>query len=304
MEVNPGQATEALLRIGATGLQVEELFSLEALDESHHISALVLLYKWFPAEHRSDLEYYDPQLVHWRQALNRPMLPQAILAAVLNGAKGDIGEALGNLKETLMPLDSVAKTQALSNSPVLHALSQFLGESSGHYSIYVPLHTRIYELSGLAEGPICVGEFQDEDWTDHVKRHLTKRLAEFSEYQVQFSLLAVSLNRKEVAAKKMAALQSQIGALRVRLSEEQDSELQAELQSDLEQKEAALKEHSQVMSEEEDRARKWTQEASWRKHNYVPFILRMLQKLESKGLFPAAIKAAHRRAEQHPEQEA
>ena len=295
-EFNPEQLTEALARL-VSGVQVEELYTLEALEESHHLYAVILLYQWLPATRTSAMHYYDPQLVFWPQALNRPTLSQALLTALLNLQKVDAGPQIAGLRELLLPLDPETKTQVISASPLLTSVAPQASSCEGHYAVYVPLQTKVYELAGLNAGPVSVAEFQDEDWPERLKPYLTQRLAQLSELQVPFSLLTLSANRKELSQHRLSQLHSQLSVLRLRLNEEIDPERQADLLLEVEQKEAQVKEQTQTLQEEEDRSKKWTQETSWRKHNYVPFVLRMLEKLETRGLFPAVIRAANRRAE-------
>lgn len=299
--LNPEQLTEALSKL-ASGLQVEELYTLEALEESRHLYAILLLYQWLPAVQTSSMSYYDPQLVFWPQALNRPTLSQAILTGLLNLQKAELGPQLTSLRDLILPLDPLSKSQAISASPLLTAVAPMASGCEGHYAVYVPMQGKIYELAGLNAGPVCIGEVQDEDWMDCLKRHLAGRLAMLSELQVPFTLLALSANRKETAQHRLSLLHSQLSSLRFRLTESIDPEHQADLQLEIDQKEAQYREQTQTLQEEEDRGRKWAQENSWRKHNYVPFILKMLEKLEARNLFPEVIKAANRRAEK-PEME-
>jgi len=297
--LNPEQLTETLSKL-TSGLQVEELYTLEALEESRHLYAILLLYQWLPATQTSDMNYYDPQLVFWPQALNRPTLSQAVLTALLNLQKFEVGPQLSSLRDLLLPLDPLSKSQVISANPLLAAVAPMATSCTGHYAVYIPMQTKIYELAGLNAGPVCVGEVEDEDWTDRLKPYLAERLAVLSELQVPFTLLALSANRRELAQHRLALLQSQLSSLRTRLQESLDCEHQADLQLEIDQKEAQFREQTQTL-QEEDR-RKWAQESSWRKHNYVPFILRMLEKLEAADLFPTVIRAANRRAEK-PEQE-
>ena len=45
-----------------------------------------------------------------------------------------------------------------------------------HFVAYVPIQGRLYELDGLKEGPVDLGECEEGDWLKSVKPVLDKRM--------------------------------------------------------------------------------------------------------------------------------
>lgn len=59
---------------------------------------------------------------------------------------------------------------------------------------YVPFKGGVYELDGLQEGPILIGNFE-QDWVAVAREAILKRVALYQEKEVAFTLLAVNQSR-------------------------------------------------------------------------------------------------------------
>lgn len=59
-----------------------------------------------------------------------------------------------------------------------------------HFISYLPIANRLYELDGLKEGPIDLGEIDGASWLDKVRPIIEKRIQKYSEGEIHFNLMA------------------------------------------------------------------------------------------------------------------
>lgn len=64
-----------------------------------------------------------------------------------------------------------------------------------HFISYVPFKGKVYELDGLQEGPIYIGDYEN-DWLSVAKEAITKRINLYQEKETAFTLLAINECRK------------------------------------------------------------------------------------------------------------
>ncbi|XP_013930372.1 PREDICTED: ubiquitin carboxyl-terminal hydrolase isozyme L5-like [Thamnophis sirtalis] len=164
---------------GCRGAQVEEIWSLEPenFEKLKPVHGLIFLFKWQPGEEPAGSVVQDSRLdtlFFAKQVINNACATQAIVSVLLNCTHQDIhlGETLSEFKEFSQSFDAAMKGLALSNSEVIRqvhnsfarqqmfefdAKSTAKEEDAFHFVSYVPVNGRLYELDGLREGPIDLG---------------------------------------------------------------------------------------------------------------------------------------------------
>eukprot|EP00980_Cylindrotheca_fusiformis_P009095 scaffold1966_cov109-Cylindrotheca_fusiformis.AAC.4 len=206
---------------------------------------------------------------------------QAILSVVLNQEDNEeLGPTLSEFKEFTASFPPSLKGVAISGSdPIRKAHNAFgrqdaflndgkyISASRGsddvfHFVAYIPKGNTVYELDGLQEGPVVVGEYSDEEpWLSVARTAIQERMTGDA---IKFNLMAV-VKDKRIALK--AAL------------EQNPSDETAMLQ---------------LQMEEQKRAQ-WTLENQRRRHNYVPLCVAMLKELARSGKLPELVESAKER---------
>lgn len=184
---------------------------------------------------------------------------------------------------------------------------------------------KLYELDGLKEGPILIGDCDMESWMETAMPVIAERIRQYSQMEIRFNLMGVIRNRSEVLAEEKKSLEKEreraIGLVQSRgvalpLQEELEDMLEkaraaagfqlpeivqgAEANvspEDLFLILAAVNESIQKNEEEqklqEDKFAQWKIENCRRKHDYLPFVVRVLQHLAEKNeLMPLVEKAS------------
>ncbi|TDH66658.1 uncharacterized protein CCR75_005160 [Bremia lactucae] len=291
IESDPGVFNALIEDIGVQGVQVEELYTL---DEQHianlsPVYGLVFLFK-YDSKHEEDGEApvkvnEEEGLFFAKQVISNACATQAILSILLNAHGVELGETLTEFKAFTSEFPSDLKGLAISNSEKIRLAHNsfaraepFVVESRKatedddvyHFVAYVPVNGKVYELDGLQEGPICLGEVSDfencDSWHQVACPVIQKRIEKYSATEIRFNLLALVKNRIQTYEEQLKAIIEAGG------SEQQAVQIQADL---------AAEQHKREI---------WAQENKRRKHNYTPFVIELLKNLALKQELEPLIK--------------
>ncbi|GAA6025491.1 hypothetical protein JCM11491_002837, partial [Sporobolomyces phaffii] len=189
-ESDPGVFTGLLHDIGVKGLEVEELWGLDAdlLKQLEPVHALVFLFKWVGgATDKMDGTFVDPAPGHYfaHQVINNACASIALLNATLNirDPNVELGEELTNLQAFSEGLDPQTRGEIITNSQKIREVHnsfarsdpfhlednqpQSESEDAFHFISYVPIDGELFELDGLKRSPVSHGKVPSgSNWTD------------------------------------------------------------------------------------------------------------------------------------------
>uniref|UniRef100_T1JFA8 Ubiquitin carboxyl-terminal hydrolase n=1 Tax=Strigamia maritima TaxID=126957 RepID=T1JFA8_STRMM len=308
IESDPGVFTELIRGFGVKGVQVEELWSLDAenFDRLKPIHGLIFLFKWSPEEEPSGTIVQDNRLekiFFAKQVINNACATQAILSVLLNCKHHDVtlGETLSNFKEFCHSFDATMKGLSLSNSDIIRQVHNsfsrqqlFVFDSNTatkdddvfHFVAYMPIDGRLYELDGLKEGPVDLGQISPEgDWLEIVRPIIEERILKYSNDEIHFNLMAIVSERKMTYEKK-------IQELTLQLSQEETASFNTEQVN----VQVELTRLQSLLAEEDVKMKRYHTENIRRKHNYIPLIMELLKILAETGQLEPLMEKAKQKA--------
>jgi ubiquitin carboxyl-terminal hydrolase L5 len=290
IESDPGVFTQLIQEFGVTGVQVEEIWSLDAdsFTPLKPVHGLIFLFKWKADDDVQGTIVQDSRLDNIffaKQVINNACATQAILSILLNCDHPDIdlGKTLTGFKKFTREFDPANRGLALSNSDVIrqvhnsfarqqmfefdHSLAK-KDDDVYHFIGYIPIAGRLYELDGLKDGPIDLGAVPAEmDWLDVARPVIEKRMQKYSNDEIHFNLMALVSDRLVEYNRQIVEITQQIESAGM-----ETDELQVKL-SQLQQQ----------MSDEEHKRSQHKIESIRRRHNYLPFIMEMLKIMAENG---------------------
>ncbi|CAD7082817.1 unnamed protein product [Hermetia illucens] len=304
IESDPGVFTELIREFGCEGVQVEELWSLDAdsFKNLEPIHGLIFLFKWVQDDEPAGSIVQDSRLdkiFFAKQVINNACATQAILSILLNCEHADVklGNTLSEFKEFCQTFDAYTKGLSLSNASQIRTVhnsfarqtlfeldskNQNKDEDVFHFIGYIPIDGRLYELDGLKSGPVDLGPVgANQNWVDVVRPIIEKRMLKYSEGEIHFNLMAIVSDRQMIYQKKIDELLNS-----------------PENAMDTDDKQNEIARLRSLIEDEIAKKKRYKVENIRRKHNYLPFIVELLKMLAEQGqLMPLYEKAKQRAVE-------
>lgn len=297
IESDPGVFTELIKGFGVSGVQVEELYSLEdsQFADLKPVLGLIFLFKWRPGEeHSGELVLENDKIFFAQQVIQNACATQAIVNMLLNtppasGVK--LGKMLEDFRSFTISFDPMNRGLCLSNSDDIRNVHNSFAkqhlfeidvrssekEDNYHFITYVPIDGHVYELDGLVEAPMDLGAIgEGQDWLDVVRPVIDSRIKKYSEDEIHFNLMAVIADRKMKYEKRLAEM-TEAG-----MDSEETAEEIARLQA--------------LIAAEEEKDKSYKAENARRRHNYIPFIVELMKILAREGKLVGLVQEAHEKA--------
>ena len=304
---DPRHLNAFIENLGSSGVEVEEIYNLDSLEDPKQIHGIVLLYSWNPLL-ISDSLYTSPDICSLTLLDPKLSLTLALLTILFN-TDIKLSPELQKFKETILPLPPKLRSVAIHNSSKIRQLQSTLSNPSPKarpmfFSTLFPKSGKVVEIDGLTSGPILLSDVAEDDWLERTKHILTERISKFHQHEVEFSIFMILNNKKLEAEQSIQSLQRKLQTIHKKLGSkvsDYDAELLDSLHDDPESLNMELLNYEEskqaaeaLIKSEDQKYENWQEENSRRKHNFVPFISSFLQKLEQKKqlsqLFDRALK--------------
>ncbi|GAA5897676.1 ubiquitin carboxyl-terminal hydrolase [Sporobolomyces salmoneus] len=297
-ESDPGIFTGLLHDLGVKGLEVEELWGLDAelLKQLEPVHALVFLFKWVGgATDKMDGTFVEAEEGTYfaHQVINNACASIALLNATLNIRAPHVehGEELENLSSFSYGLDAQTRGEIITNSQKIREVHNSFARSDPfhlednqpqsesdrdafHFISYVPINGQLFELDGLKKSPVSHGKIPEgSDWTDLAREVLERRIASYPPGEVMFNLLALT--------SRLSSLRAQLSSIESKSSDERTDDEAVKI-SDL----------SERIGDIEARVRDWETENTLRRHNYIGLVHAVLVEMAKQGQLKGRIDEA------------
>lgn len=227
LESDPGVFSLLIEDFGVRGVRVEEVYDISTRMSGKQVYGFVFLFRWEGDRRarKKSLATYDTfvteeevvnRIFFANQIITNSCATHALLSVLLNCPPSvqlgrlltrfksftagmtpeDKGLAIGNVSELATAHNKHAKPEHItaptvnrSRSSVVSSAHALLPETY-HFTSYVPINDRLFELDGLKDYPIDHGPWgEQEEWTDLFQRVISQRLSKAE--NILFNLMAV-----------------------------------------------------------------------------------------------------------------
>jgi ubiquitin carboxyl-terminal hydrolase L5 len=167
-----------------------------------------------------------------------------------------------------------------------------------HFVAYIPHGGRVYELDGLKQGPVDVGQTAvGSAWWGTAASEIQRRIAQYGATELRFALMGVCQSKRASIRAQMHLAEARVQAV---LSAEgtaasaagDDAELgdfkvvaePSARPQQLAELEATLQRLRTESSEDDEKRAAWDRENTRRQHNYVPLAMALFNIMADKQL--------------------
>ena len=303
IENNPSILTQLIKNIGVKGIQVEEILSLESLENLNTpIYGLIFLSKYIENKSYTPniLSTWDKDLFFSKQIIENVNAIQSLLAIIFNNDdKIDLSPDLKELKLSMNEMNPITKGLTITNCEKIKneqnkliSLTNDLNKNDEdvyHFVTIINFKKNVYELDGLQEGPILLEQdVEFNNWTKTIKNILIEKINFFSNNEIKFNLFVLIPdkleqlnNNKNILISKKNYIEEKIKGNTDIENENNFEELKGLDKGLLEEKikkiELEINECNNAINIEKMKNNKYKEENERRQFNYTPFILEILK---------------------------
>jgi len=313
IESDPGVFTEMVSKIGVKDIQFEEIVSLDddSLKRLGEVVGLIFLFRFRKADYEADdrkpIVTRDSRIYFAKQTVHNACATQAIINILLNSLdRVQVGSVLSDFRSFTMAMppdmrgDSIGQQESIRKTHNSFARAEpFVMEASKsksddddvfHFIGYTPINGSVYELDGLKEGPIALGNAGD-NWIAAARTEIQRRMSKFKPGEVHFNLMAIIKDRRVAARKELAKIEEELKKVSEASSKEEDaSGPRMGVEEDIAEKRSRARALKEIIDSEDAKRKRWSRENKRRQHNYVPLIIALLKKLAKEGKLEALRK--------------
>ena len=228
LESDPGLFSLLIEDFGVRGVRVEEVYDISTRLSGRRVYGFVLLFRWQGDRRarKKSLATYDTfvteeevvnRIFFANQIVTNSCATHALLSVLLNCPPSvqlgrlltefktftagmspeDKGLAIGNVAELATAHNKHAKPEHVTAQMInrggrsaVVSSAHSLQPETYHFTSYVPISDRLFELDGLKDYPIDHGPWgEQEEWTDLFQRIISQRLSKAED--ILFNLMAV-----------------------------------------------------------------------------------------------------------------
>ena len=303
IENNPSILTQLIKNIGVKGIQVEEILSLESLENLNTpIYGLIFLSKYIENKSYTPniLSTWDKDLFFSKQIIENVNAIQSLLAIIFNNDdKIDLSPDLKELKLSMNEMNPITKGLTITNCEKIKneqnkliSLTNDLNKNDEdvyHFVTIINFKKNVYELDGLQEGPILLEQdVEFNNWTKTIKNILIEKINFFSNNEIKFNLFVLIPdkleqlnNNKNILISKKNYIEEKIKGNTDIENDNNYEELKGLDKGLLEEKikkiELEINECNNAINIEKMKNNKYKEENERRQFNYTPFILEILK---------------------------
>ena len=314
IEKSPEVFTQLINNLGVKGVHVEEILSFDSLENSNNpIYGLIFISKYIKniIETPNIISNYDKDLFFSKQLLENQNATQALLSIILNNEdKIEIGQNLKEIKLSMNEMDYIKKGIFLSNCEILKKehnkfkiLESNLNDEDAdiyHFVTFIHFKNSIYEIDGLREGPILIEEnIEFKDWISKVIPYLKEKINLFSNNEIKFNLMALTLDKLELLKTNKEKLLKQKNFIEEKIKgnneiskekifEELNGMNKEQLEKKLEKIETEINDCNNGINIEKMKINKYKEEKERRQFNYNPLIFELLKIMGENGIIKEA----------------
>ena len=303
IENNPSILTQLIKNIGVKGIQVEEILSLESLENLNTpIYGLIFLSKYIENKSYTPniLSTWDKDLFFSKQIIENVNAIQSLLEIIFNNDdKIDLSPDLKELKLSMNEMNPITKGLTITNCEKIKneqnkliSLTNDLNKNDEdvyHFVTIINFKKNVYELDGLQEGPILLEQdVEFNNWTKTIKNILIEKINFFSNNEIKFNLFVLIPdkleqlnNNKNILISKKNYIEEKIKGNTDIENDNNFEELKGLDKGLLEEKikkiELEINECNNAINIEKMKNNKYKEENERRQFNYTPFILEILK---------------------------